>query len=82
MASLLQSLLEQHRALKHRIHSYRYPLSPRALNVARVVYFFTPIYLGYELMQWALRVRDVNLGANRELLKAAAAAAEARRRPA
>jgi hypothetical protein len=78
--SLLQQLLEQHRALKHRIHSFRYPLSPRALNVARVVYFVTPIYLGHELMQWALRVRDANLGANRELLLAAAAAAAERKR--
>jgi hypothetical protein len=79
MASLLQQLLEQHRALVRRIHAFRYPLSPRALNVARVVYFVTPIYLGHELMQWAMRVRDVNLGANRELLLAAAQAAAERR---
>ena len=79
---MLQYLADKHRELKHRIHSFRYPLSPRALNVARVVYFFTPIYLGYELMEWAQRVRDVNLGANRELLRAAAAAAAERKRPA
>ena len=79
---MLQYVADSHRELKRRIHSFRYPLSPRALNVARVVYFFTPIYLGYELMQWAQRVRDVNLGANRELLLAAAAAAADRKRPA
>ena len=80
---MLQYLADKHAELKHRIHSFRYPLSPRALNAARVVYFFTPIYLGSELMQWAQRVRDVNLGANRELLLAAAAAAAAeRKRPA
>jgi hypothetical protein len=26
------------------------------------------VYLGYELMQWALRIRDANLGVNREKL--------------
>jgi hypothetical protein len=31
------------------------------------------VYLGYELMQWALRIRDVNLGENREKLIAAQA---------
>ncbi len=68
MSSFFRGLAERHRALKHRIHSFRYPLSPRALNVARVVYFCTPVYLGYELMQWALRIRDANLGVNREKL--------------
>ena len=70
---MLRELLARHAELKRRIHSFRYPLSPRALNVARVVYFCTPVYLGYELMQWALRVRDANLGENREKLIAAQA---------
>jgi hypothetical protein len=74
MTSFLRTLQERHQALKHRIHSFRYPLTPRALNVARVVYFCTPIYLGYEVMQWALRIRDDNLGSGaRDKLLAAAA---------
>jgi hypothetical protein len=78
MLAFLRTLGQRHEALKQRIHSFRYPLSPGALNVVRVVYFCTPIYLGHQLMMWALRVRDSNLGVGNEKLLAAI---EKRRRP-
>ncbi len=78
MLAFLRTLSQRHEALKQRIHSFRYPLSPGALNVVRVVYFCTPIYLGHQLMMWALRVRDSNLGVRNEKLLAAI---EKRRRP-
>ena len=61
---MLSEFLRRHRELKERIHSFRLPLSPPALVVARVVYFTTPILAGYYLMQWVGLVRDKNLDGN------------------
>jgi hypothetical protein len=75
---LLKELSARHEALKKRIHSFRWVLSPRGLAVARVVYFSTPIVIGYALMQWTVAQREANLGAGNEKLKALQSKARAR----
>ena len=41
-------------SLKQRIHSFKVPLSPRGLRIARIVYFTAPIVLGVLGMQAAM----------------------------
>ena len=64
----IHRLALRHNELKRRIHAFRYPLSPPALAVARVVYFSIPVALGYGLLQWTLERRDANLGPRGEKL--------------
>jgi len=41
-------------SLKQRIHSFKVPLSPRGLRIARVVYFTAPVVIGVLVMQLAM----------------------------
>ena len=69
MAFTLEDLLLAHQRLKARIHGARLPIRTRGGRFAMgVVYFTTPILIGYGLMQWSNARRDVNLGPNREAL--------------
>lgn len=52
MASLWKSLVEWEERTRHRIHAFKAPIKdPRLLRLVQLGYFFTPIGIGYLLMQ-------------------------------
>ena len=58
----------RHEELKKRIHNFRIPLSPRQIQVAKVVYFSVPVVAGYFIMEWAQEQSRLNLGEHGEKL--------------
>ena len=56
-------------SLKERIHAFKIPIkNPYLLFAVKCFYFTAPIYGGYKIMEWTNKVRDENLGQNREKL--------------
>lgn len=55
--------------LKHRIHSFRIPLSPTGQKIMGFIYFLIPIIAGSFIMQIAFRQADLNIGVNGEKLR-------------
>jgi hypothetical protein len=71
--------IEAHARLKARIHAYRYPINSRAGRFGMsMIYFSTPIIIGYFIMQATNVITDRNLGKNREHLIAATEARKVR----
>jgi hypothetical protein len=61
----LERIVAYHARLKHRIHSFRYPLHTRSQRfLAGCVYFTVPCAFGYVCMTLTNKVRDQNLGAS------------------
>jgi hypothetical protein len=59
----LRDVHERHERLKHRVHSFRLPLSPGGRRFMTLVYFSLPIFLGYNIMQFTNKQAEANIGA-------------------
>lgn len=55
----LRELNRRHEALKHRIHSFRIPLSKTGQRIMGVVYFSIPVIAGYFIM--SVRTKECDL---------------------
>lgn len=73
----MRDVHDRHERLKHRVHSYRLPLSPRGRFLMGCVYFSLPIILGYNIMQFTNRQAQENVGARGEKMQTDAAQARA-----
>lgn len=58
----LRDVHERHERLKHRVHSFRLPLSPGGRLFMTFVYFSLPIVLGYNIMQFTNKQAEANIG--------------------
>lgn len=79
VADFLRDLNRRHEELKHRIHSFRMPLSPAGQRFMAFVYFCVPVVGGYFIMDWATSQAEKNLGKNGEKLRALKAARDKER---
>lgn len=69
MEDFLSTLSQRHKELKHKIHSFRIPLSPSGQKAMGFVYFTIPVIFGFFIMQTAIGQAERNLGPQGEKLK-------------
>lgn len=58
MMDFLRSLSRKHAELKHKIHSTRIPLSRNGKILMGIVYFSTPVAMGWALLQYTNATSD------------------------